>query len=153
MYENKFVVSPRFTKPVILQEVASLEILGDHSLYYKIRSEVTIMCGGMEFSLYPLDHHVCSFMLSSCEYDNIALYLSYISYQMGMTWPRSGSLDSIATTGTHSGIFSSSQISGRLTSAWGSGTGRKVSWHSINRKIISFNDRELQHVWAGDPLD
>ena len=67
-YAYKSVVSLRFTKPVILQEVASLEILGDNSLYYKTRSEVTLMCGGMEFSLYPLDHHVCNFMLSSCEY-------------------------------------------------------------------------------------
>ena len=67
MYENKSVGSFRFAKPVILQEVASLEILGDHSLYYKTRSEVTIMCAGMEFSLYPLDYHVCNFMLSSFE--------------------------------------------------------------------------------------
>ena len=76
MYENKSAVSLRFAKPVILQEVASLEILRDHSLYYKTRSEVTLMCGGMEFSLYPLDHHVCNFMLSSCEYEHIVLYLS-----------------------------------------------------------------------------
>jgi len=59
----------RFTKPEVLLEVAALEIISDHSLYYKIRSEVTLVCRGMVFSHYPLDQHVCHFTLSSYGYD------------------------------------------------------------------------------------
>merc|ERR1711976_64088 len=36
-----------FTKPTMLNEVAALEILQDHSVYYKVRSDITIVCKGM----------------------------------------------------------------------------------------------------------
>ena len=32
-----FIHNPRFTKPEVLQESAALEIVRDHSLYYKLR--------------------------------------------------------------------------------------------------------------------
>ena len=34
---GSFSLFLRFTKPEILQEVAALEIIRDHSLYYKVR--------------------------------------------------------------------------------------------------------------------
>ena len=31
------------------------------------RSDITIVCKGMQFPDYPMDHHVCLLKLSSCE--------------------------------------------------------------------------------------
>jgi len=60
----------------MLNEVAALEILQDHSVYYKVRSDITIVCKGMQFSRFPLDQHRCLFKLSSFGYDISQLKLS-----------------------------------------------------------------------------
>jgi len=59
----------RLNTPTVIQEVAAVEIVRDHSLHYKMRSEVTVVCRDMQFSRYPLDSHVCQFKLSSYGYD------------------------------------------------------------------------------------
>ena len=40
-----------------------------HTLYLYIlaRSDITIVCKGMQFPDYPMDHHICALKLSSCE--------------------------------------------------------------------------------------
>ena len=43
--------------------VASTEV----SAFFS-RSDITIVCKGMQFSRFPLDEHKCLFKLSSCEY-------------------------------------------------------------------------------------
>ena len=57
----------RFRTPRVLQQVAAVEIVRDHSVYYKVRSEAVVVCRQMEFSHFPLDRHICQFRLSSCE--------------------------------------------------------------------------------------
>ena len=59
----------QFKKPVILSEVAALEIRRENAVYYKVRSDVTIVCRGMNFALYPFDRHVCYLKLTSCEFE------------------------------------------------------------------------------------
>ena len=44
--------------------VASTEV----SPFFLYRSDITIVCKGMQFSRFPLDEHKCLFKLSSCEY-------------------------------------------------------------------------------------
>ena len=58
----------QFKKPVILSEVAALEIRRENAVYYKVRSDVTIVCRGMNFALYPFDRHVCYLKLTSCKF-------------------------------------------------------------------------------------
>merc|ERR1719458_65012 len=65
-----------FNKPEVMSEVAALEIVRDHSLYYKVRSSVTIVCRGMVFSRYPIDSHTCALRLSSYGYDTSQMRLS-----------------------------------------------------------------------------
>ena len=44
----------------------------DHS-----RADLTIVCKGMEFGLYPFDKHVCYLKLTSCECSRLtALYMA-----------------------------------------------------------------------------
>merc|ERR1719400_2250485 len=59
-----------------MAEMAALEIVRDHSLYYKVRSSVTIVCRGMIFSRYPVDSHTCALRLSSYGYDTSQMRLS-----------------------------------------------------------------------------
>jgi len=66
----------KFNKPQVLNTVAALEIIQDHSVYYKIRSDITIVCKGMQFPDYPMDHHVCLLKLSSYGYDDTRMKLS-----------------------------------------------------------------------------
>ncbi|XP_023341303.1 gamma-aminobutyric acid receptor subunit pi isoform X2 [Eurytemora carolleeae] len=66
----------RFTKPEVLNEVAALEIVSDHSIYYKVRSDITIVCKGMVFLQYPMDKHSCFFKLSSYGYEEDKMKLS-----------------------------------------------------------------------------
>ena len=55
--------------PVKLIEVGALEIFSDKRVYYKVRSDITIVCKAMEFALYPLDNHKCYLILTSCKYN------------------------------------------------------------------------------------
>ncbi|XP_023341302.1 gamma-aminobutyric acid receptor subunit pi isoform X1 [Eurytemora carolleeae] len=89
----------RFTKPEVLNEVAALEIVSDHSIYYKVSvchsmlcysmlchstvyfvqhkgSDITIVCKGMVFLQYPMDKHSCFFKLSSYGYEEDKMKLS-----------------------------------------------------------------------------
>ena len=47
--------------------MGALEIFRDKRVYYKVRSDITIVCKAMEFALYPLDNHKCYLMLTSCK--------------------------------------------------------------------------------------
>ena len=58
---------------MILSEVAALEIRRENAVYYKVRSDVTIVCRGMNFALYPFDRHVCYLKLTSCKLNKILL--------------------------------------------------------------------------------
>jgi len=60
----------RFNKPEILNQVGALEIFKDKRVYYKVRSDITIVCKAMEFGLYPLDNHKCYLKLTSFGYDS-----------------------------------------------------------------------------------
>ncbi|XP_023326380.1 glycine receptor subunit alpha-3 [Eurytemora carolleeae] len=64
-----------FTKPEILTEVAALEIYQNKHVYYKIRSDITIVCRAMQFGQFPLDSHKCYFLLSSFGYDDTRMVL------------------------------------------------------------------------------
>ena len=50
--------------------MAALEIRRENAVYYKVRSDVTIVCRGMNFALYPFDRHVCYLKLTSCKFEN-----------------------------------------------------------------------------------
>jgi len=65
-----------FIKPQVLNDVGALEIRNDKSVYFKVRSTVTIVCKGMEFSKFPMDQHVCLFKLTSYGYDTTDMTLS-----------------------------------------------------------------------------
>jgi len=66
----------QFKKPVILSEVAALEIRRENAVYYKVRSDVTIVCRGMNFALYPFDRHVCYLKLTSFGHDTTEMILN-----------------------------------------------------------------------------
>jgi len=66
----------RFNKPEILNQVGALEIFRDKRVYYKVRSDITIVCKAMEFALYPLDNHKCYLILTSFGYDSEHMTLS-----------------------------------------------------------------------------
>ena len=51
-----------------LFKVGALEIFRDKRVYYKVRSDITIVCKAMEFALYPLDNHKCYLILTSCKW-------------------------------------------------------------------------------------
>ena len=80
----------RFNKPEILNQVDSLfvsfklfqvgalEIFRDKRVYYKVRSDITIVCKAMEFALYPLDNHKCYLILTSCKYN----FTSFVSFSL-----------------------------------------------------------------------
>lgn len=71
-----------FVKPQVLNDVGAMEILRDQSVYYKVRSTVTTVCKGMEFSRFPMDTHTCLFKLTSYGYDTSHMKLSgKFSYQ------------------------------------------------------------------------
>jgi len=58
-----------FNKPEILNQVGALEIYRDGRVYYKVRSDITVVCKAMEFGQFPLDKHKCYFILTSFGYD------------------------------------------------------------------------------------
>merc|ERR1719192_1055451 len=64
-----------FNKPEILNEVGALEIFQDGRVYYKIRSDITVVCKAMEFGQFPLDSHDCYFLLTSFGYDQRKMIL------------------------------------------------------------------------------
>jgi len=64
-----------FNKPEILNQVGALEIYRDGRIYYKVRSDITVVCKAMEFGQFPLDHHKCYFILTSFGYDSEHLAL------------------------------------------------------------------------------
>ena len=51
----------------MVSKVGALEIFRDKRVYYKVRSDITIVCKAMEFALYPLDNHKCYLILTSCK--------------------------------------------------------------------------------------
>lgn len=59
-----------FNKPEILNQVGALEIYRDGRVYYKVRSDITVVCKAMEFGQFPLDKHKCYFILTSFGYDS-----------------------------------------------------------------------------------
>lgn len=65
----------RFNKPEILNQVGALEIFKDGRVYYKVRSDITVVCKAMEFGQFPLDKHKCYFILTSFGYDSEHLIL------------------------------------------------------------------------------
>ena len=52
---------------MMVSKVGALEIFRDKRVYYKVRSDITIVCKAMEFALYPLDNHKCYLILTSCK--------------------------------------------------------------------------------------
>lgn len=64
-----------FNKPEILNQVGALEIFKDGRVYYKVRSDITVVCKAMEFGQFPLDKHKCYFILTSFGYDSDHLRL------------------------------------------------------------------------------
>eukprot|EP00093_Oithona_nana_P005197 05197.XXX_161134_169596_1 [CDS] Oithona nana genome sequencing. len=64
-----------FYKPEVLNQVAALEIKKWKQLYFKVRSDMTMVCKGMKFSRFPLDEHVCYLMLTSFGYDDRRMVL------------------------------------------------------------------------------
>lgn len=64
-----------FNKPEILNQVAALEIKDDLQLYYKVRSDMTMVCKGMKFHRFPLDEHICYLKLTSFGYDDTRMML------------------------------------------------------------------------------
>jgi len=64
-----------FYKPEILNQVAALEIKKKKQLYFKVRSDMTMVCKGMKFSRFPLDEHVCYLKLTSFGYDDRRMML------------------------------------------------------------------------------
>lgn len=66
----------KFDKPNIMNEVGALEIQKRNKMvYYKVRSTITFVCKAMEFRQYPLDNHVCSFIMTSFGYDSTRMLL------------------------------------------------------------------------------
>ncbi|TRY80782.1 hypothetical protein TCAL_13054 [Tigriopus californicus] len=65
-----------FKKPEVIKEVAALQIKKEHSVYFKIRSDLTVVCKGMEFALYPFDSHVCHLKLTSFSHDTNEMILN-----------------------------------------------------------------------------
>jgi len=71
-----------FNKPEILNQVGALEIFKNKKVYYKVRSDITIVCKAMEFGQFPLDNHKCYLMLTSFGYDSLHMNLAgKFSYQ------------------------------------------------------------------------
>eukprot|EP00090_Calanus_glacialis_P009961 TRINITY_DN18345_c0_g1_i1.p1 TRINITY_DN18345_c0_g1~~TRINITY_DN18345_c0_g1_i1.p1 ORF type:complete len:466 (-),score=107.54 TRINITY_DN18345_c0_g1_i1:448-1845(-) len=71
-----------FNKPEILNQVGALEIFKNKKVYYKVRSDITIVCKAMEFGQFPLDKHKCYLMLTSFGYDSLHMTLAgKFSYQ------------------------------------------------------------------------
>jgi len=66
----------KFNKPEILNQVGALEIFKSGQVYYKVRSDITVVCKAMEFGQFPLDKHKCYFMLTSFGYDSEHMNLS-----------------------------------------------------------------------------
>jgi len=60
----------KFNKPEILNQVGALEIFENGLVYYKVRSDITVVCKAMEFGQFPLDKHKCYFILTSFGYDS-----------------------------------------------------------------------------------
>ena len=40
--------------------------VGVHEMFVYYRSDITVVCKAMEFGQFPLDHHKCYFILTSC---------------------------------------------------------------------------------------
>ncbi len=59
----------KFYKPEMVSDIAALKIRRENSVYYKLRADLTVVCKGMEFGMYPFDKHVCYLKLTSCEYN------------------------------------------------------------------------------------
>jgi len=59
-----------FNKPEILNQVGALEIFKSKEVYYKVRSDITVVCKAMEFGQFPLDNHKCYLILTSFGYDS-----------------------------------------------------------------------------------
>jgi len=53
-----------FNKPEILNQVGALEIFKNKKVYYKVRSDITVVCKAMEFGQFPLDNHKCYLLLT-----------------------------------------------------------------------------------------
>lgn len=60
----------KFYKPEMVSEVAALQITKDNNVYYKLRADLTIVCKGMKFGMYPFDEHVCFLKVTSCKCRN-----------------------------------------------------------------------------------
>jgi len=69
-----------FYKPEIMNQVAALEVKRSHQLYYKVRSDMTMVCKGMKFHRFPLDEHVCYLKLTSFGYDDRRMKLDGVFY-------------------------------------------------------------------------
>ena len=113
------------------------------------------MCRGMVFWRYPLDQHVCSLRLSSCEYYRLGYIVAYSAHS-------SGGYD--AQQVMINGQFSYQRSSQRdlqfftdvreidLRKRTWQGEESRLSVVPLVVAMIS-NCRELQHVWHGDPPD
>ena len=55
----------------VLRKTSSSENI----LFLCFRSDITIVCKGMQFSRYPLDTHSCMFKLSSCKFKQSSCFL------------------------------------------------------------------------------
>ena len=77
------------------------------------RSDITIVCKGMQFSRFPLDEHKCLFKLSSCEYLGIVWWCVTVTLpQLDMTLTSCVWLGSSATRQEISESFSSALSTG-----------------------------------------
>jgi len=65
-----------FNKPEILNQVGALEIFKSKKVYYKVRSDITVVCKAMEFGQFPLDKHRCFLILTSFGYDSLHMNLA-----------------------------------------------------------------------------
>ena len=65
----------KFYKPEMVSDVAALKIRKERSVYYKLRADLTIVCKGMEFGMYPFDKHICYLKLTSCKSNGVIYFL------------------------------------------------------------------------------
>ena len=111
------------------------------------------MCRGMVFWRYPLDQHVCSFRLSSCEY-----YIKILFFHLYLSLLSVGyDLSQIKIYGQYSYQRSSQRDLQFATDIREIDLSRRV-WHGEESEFIVLASvqimascfRKLQHVWCRD---
>ena len=118
------------------------------------RTAVTIMCRGMVFWRYPLDHHICIFRLSSCEFSTeeikfrMKCEIIFIADGYGVSQIKIFGQLSYQISSQRDLQFQTDireiDLSRRV---W---HGEESEWGVVFVNFMALCCRELQHLWSGD---